>query len=1053
MKKIALMLLGIALFGVLVVEAQVKSISGTVTSSEDGMGIPGVSVSVKGTTIGTVTNLDGKYQMDVPADAETLIFSFVGMRTMEKAISGSVIDATLLSDVIGVDEVLVVAYGTKTKKALVGAITSVDSEVVENQISASPLRAIQGTAPGVNVLTTGGQPGENPVIRIRGIGSDVNAQPLIVVDGVTFSGNLNTISSDQIESINILKDASASALYGSRASNGVVLITTKGGRFGDRKTNVSVSARAGFSQPAVETYDFVGASDYMRYSWEAIKNYRIYGEGEDAATAAQFATDNLITEIGYNPFDNAKPIGTDGNVVSGANLLWDTDWYDALIRDKANYNEVTFSADGGSDNVSYFISGNRLDQKGAVIESDFERISGRVNLTIKLTDWLDFGTNNSFSRSTQNYPNQAGSSYTNGMQWVYTLSNIFPLYQRDANGALVKDEAGNNIFDFGDIAGRLNGSRILSGDNAVASTYNHEILYTRTNLLSTSYLKFTLTDFLSYTTKFGYEKYLFDDYQYTHYKYGHAASVGGRVSQERNFTETKTFVNALNFRETYGEHNVEVDAISEVFDLKYNELSADGIGFLPGVTVLGGSTTPEGVGGYIDSERLVSFLGRASYDFREKYYVDFSFRADASTRFKSGNRWGNFYSIGGSWIISDESFMDNASWLSLLKLRSSYGELGNNAGIGRFPYLASYDTGWNNNDNTGVLKGGYADEDIKWEKTQLFNVGVDYGFLNNRISGTIEYYNKESVDLLFEKPLAPSVGDSEYYTNVGIISNKGWEFQIQTINVNSNDLLWKTTFNVSANNNEIKELPQSDIINGSKKLRVGKGLFDFFIEDYAGVDPATGEALWYMDSGDIQVDPETGETILDSDGKPVYDNYEKITTNDYSQADRYYVGSSLPDFYGGFTSYLEYKGFDLNLLFNFAVGGKLLDYSYAGLMNTVSRYGDQLSTDIEGRWQNPGDETDIPKLYAGNNDYNSRSTRFLFDNNYLRLKALTLGYNLPSSIASKMKLSSLRLYLQADNILTFQSHKGIDPEQNIAGTTDDRSNMLKTYSLGIKIGL
>lgn len=1047
------MLFGIALIGMLSVEAQVRRITGTVTGADDGSPIPGVSVVVEGTTLGTVTNIDGEYQIEVPNDAETLIFSFVGMKTKEVEITGSVVDATLQPDFVGVDEVMVVAYGTKTKKSIVGSITSVESETIENQVNASPLRAIQGSTPGVNVLTSGGQPGENPIIRIRGIGSNVNAQPLIVVDGVVFSGNLNTISADQIESVNILKDASATALYGSRASNGVVLITTKGGKYGQRDANVSVNVRGGYSQPAVETFDLVGASDYMRYSWEAIKNKRIFDDGNTEAIAAQYATDNLIAEVGYNPFDVNNPIGTDGNVVGNANLLWDTDWYNALIRDRANYNEVTFSADGGSENLSYFISGNRLDQQGAVIESDFERISGRINLNIKLTNWLEFGTNNSFSRSTQNYPNQAGSGYTNTMQWVYTLANIFPLYQRDANGQLIYDSDGNKQYDFGNVAGRVNGSRLLSGDNAVASTYNHDILYTRTNMLTNSFFKIYFTDWLTGTSKFGYERYMFDDNQYTHYKYGHASSVNGRVSQERNLTETTTFINSLNFNKSFDVHNVSVDAISEVFDLTYDELTAQGIGFLPGVKVLDGSTTPESVGGYIDSERLVSLLGRIGYDYAEKYYLELSFRADASTRFKSGNRWGNFYSVGANWIISDESFMQGVTGVSLLKLRSSYGELGNNAGIGRFPYLASFSTGWNNNDNTGVLKGGYADENIKWEKTELFNVGIDYGFLNNRISGSLEYYNKKSVDLLFAKPLPPSVGDSEYFTNIGTVKNSGLEFQVQTINVRTNDLFWRTSFNISNNVNEILELPQDEIISGTKKLRVGRSLYDFFTYEYAGVDSETGDALWFMDTGDLVFDETTGEVVLDDDGKPVYDNYEKVTTNDYSQASKYYFGSSLPDLIGGFSSYFAYKGFDLNMLFNFSIGAQLMDYEYAGLMGSIERYGEQLSVDIEDRWQKPGDETNVPKLYASNNDYNAVSSRFLFDNDYLRLKALTLGYNLPESIVNKINIDALRIYLQADNILTIQSHKGIDPEQNIAGTTNARSNMMKTYSIGIKVGL
>lgn len=1036
MKKLTLIVC-VLLLSMLIVNAQTRQITGVVTSADDGLGMPGVSIVIKGTTSGTTTDFDGRFSIS-SSSKDILVFSFVGMVTQEIAVANnSVINVQLQQETVGVDEVVVVAYGTKNKRALTGAVTSVGSEVLNNQIAVSPVSAIQGSAPGVNVLTSGGQPGENPTIRIRGVGSvNASSDPLIVVDGVVFAGNLNSISSSQIETINVLKDASASALYGSRASNGVLLITTKSGKYVKKDASISVNARAGFSTAAVDLYEYVGASDYMKYSWESIKNYEMAG-GADAATAAQTATDNLISVVKYNPFDKANPVGIDGQIVSGANLLWDTDWYDALSNDNAFYNEYDLSINGSSDNVVYFINGNYLKQEGAIIESEFERYSGRINLKAKLRDWMEMGTNTSFSKSLQNYPNQSGSSYTSIMQWANVIANIYPIYQRDANGAFKYDNNNQKIYDYGNAGGgqAVNAVRPqLGGENAVSSTKINDILYTRTNLFSSTFLKIDLYKDLSFRTNFGYERYIYDSNEYDHYKYGSAASVAGRVSQERTITESTTITNSLSYKKDIDAHSFSIDLISEFYDYNYDRLSAQGTGFLPGVKVMSGSTVPENVGGYVNSERLESYMARVDYSYLQRYFLDFSVRTDGSSRFADNERWGTFYSVGGNWILSDENFMKDLSGsIDLLKIRSSYGELGNNRGIGYFPYYAAYDTGWNNGSNTGVLQGGIVDENIKWEKTALFNVALDFGFLKNRITGSFEYYSKESVDLLFDMPLAPSTGNSLITTNIGSVKNSGYEFIVNTVNVHTDDIYWTSTFNISTNKNKLTKLPQEEIIQGTKKWMVGKSIYDFFIQEYAGVDVQTGEALWYMD-------------VEDAEG-----NITKETTNVYGDADRYYQGSSLPDFTGGFGTYFKYKNFDLNAQFNYSIGGQLYDYSYAGLMGSLESAGQQLSVDIKDRWQNPGDITDVPKLFNGNNDYNATSTRFLFDNDYLRLKALTIGYNIPESFLKKYNITKCRFYFQADNLWTVASLKGLDPEQNLAGTTDSRSNIMKTVSFGINL--
>lgn len=1062
MKKLKFLLFCFLFAGITMAWGQTKEVTGIVTSATDGSPLPGVAVLVKGTNLGVTTDVNGKYSIRIPVNAQTLQFSYIGMETTEVAVNNqSAINVQLKAGDFAVEEVVVVAYGTKNRKAITGAISSVTSDEILNQINVSPVKAIQGLAAGVNVITSGGQPGENPEIRIRGIGSvNAEAQPLIVVDGMVYSGNLNSIGAEQIKTINILKDASASALYGSRASNGVLLITTKGGAYGKKQMSINVNARGGYSSPAVKNFELLGAEQYMMYLWEALKNSKQYpasGAPLSETAAKQWATDNLISTIRYNPYGTiSKPIGIDGKPVSGANLLWDTDWYGTMIRDKAFYDELNISFDGSNENMSYFVSASRLKQQGAVIESDFERYTGRANLNGKLTKWLAFSTNNSFSSSSQNYPNQEGSGYTNTMQWVNNVANIFPIYARDAQGNLKTDAAGNYIYDYGISTGQaVNASRpIYSGENAIGTTYYADILNKRSELFSSSSLTAHLLKGLSMKSAFGFDYYLFDSYDYGHYKYGDAAGVRGRVDQERDLTTSKTFTNSLNYKTQFGRNSIGADIISEVFDYKYDYLKAQGTGFLPDVKVLSGSTNPERVGGYINQERLVSYMGRADYNYDSKYFIDFSFRRDASTRFKSGNRWGNFYSVGASWILSDEPFIKELTdKISLLKFRSSYGELGNNRGIGYFPYFASFATGWSNGDNTGVLKGGAVDENLSWEKSALFSIGLDYGFFKNRINGSVEYYNKESVDLIFDKPLSPSMGTSKVTTNIGNMRNRGIEFVLNTINVNSKSIHWTSSFNIATNHNELLKLPQDEIISGSKKLRVGKSIFDFFIEEYAGVDPQTGDALWYKDTGTPKKD-DKGVIMKDNEGRIIYENdYKKVTTNKYSEASRYYHGSSLAKFTGGFSNYFKFRDFDINMLFNYSFGGKILDGTYESLMGSMNAIGYQLTTDIQGRWQKPGDVTDIPKLTIANNDYNMRSSKFLFKNDYIRLRALTVGYNMPEGLMQKVNIKSCRLYLQADNIWTWQSHKGIDPEQNFAGTTNSRSNALKTWSMGITLGL
>jgi len=1015
--------------------AQDNLITGTVVD-EDGLPLPGVNVIVEDTNRGTQTNFDGYYSIEA-SQGEVLVFSYVGYETASITVGApSTINVTLDTDSSELDEVIVVAYGRQREKAVVGSIASLGSDEIEKQQLTTVTQAIQGNVPGVNLLTSGGQPGVSPTIRIRGVSSiNASADPLIIVDGAPFNGNINSISADQIETMNVLKDASSTALYGSRGANGVIVITTKRGGY-NSAPSFNVTSSLGFSSPAVDLHETIGTNDYMRYAWEAERNSLVYVDGVDPSTAGAQAAESIIPNLGYNPYDVAQPVNANGNIAEGANLLWETDWQDEMLRDVSLRNEHGLSVSGGGESSRYFLSANYLNQEGSVRESDFERITTRLNLESKVTDWLEVGLNSSLTVSDQNFPEQSGNSYQSSIQWIYSVSSVYPLFRRDESGDLIT-ENGEPIYDYGSTAGQnINGTRpLFANENAVGSLYKYDNRNKRTNVIANGFAQINFSEDLSFRTNLSYENYLFDSNVYAAYDVGYAANVDGRVTQNRDITTTLNFINSLNYNKDFGKHNLQADAIFESYQAKIDALSAQGTGFLPNVKVLNGSTTPEAVGGYVNEERLVSYLGRVAYNYDDKYFLEGSYRRDGSTRFSSETRWGGFYSIGGSWVISDEAFLSDNNTLNFLKLKGSYGELGNNRGIGYFPYLQLFNTGWNQLDNTGVLLGGVTDPLLTWEKTASLNVGLDFGLFNNRLEGLVEYYEKESVDLIYDQPLPISTGNDAITTNVGAVKNYGLEVTLNGRIIEANNFRWSAGLNFSLDRNEITELTQDSFINGTKRWEEGRSLYEFFMQEWAGVDPADGYGMWYTD-------------VLDENGNPTG---ERETTKNYAEATRYYNGSSLPDIVGVFNTDLVWCNFDFNMLFNFSFGGQVYDNSYSSLMDGFSRPGYQAHVDIANRWQEPGDITDTPLLLNSQNDFNGRSTRFLFDNDYVRLRAITLGYTLPNSLTDNLNMDNFRIYFRGDNLFTYHSHFGIDPEQNLAGTTNSRSYILKTVSMGVNI--
>lgn len=1015
--------------------AQEKTVSGIV--SDQSGPVPGVNVVVKGTNRSAQTDFDGKYAVRA-SSGEVLMFSFIGMNDVSVTVgASSSVNVKLQSTAKSLEEVVVVAYGKQKAKSIVGSVVTVGKEVLEKQQATSVLTALQGSVAGVNIISAGGQPGENPVIRIRGTGSiNASSEPLIILDGAPFSGNLNSISSDQIESMSVLKDASSTALYGSRGSNGVIVITTKRGKLGTAP-KVTFSTLVGFAGSAVKLHDLVGSDTYMEYTWEGIRNANQYVANQPAATAGLNASNSLVSSLGYNPYTTAVPVNANGKLVS-SEKKWETNWADLMLNDSAIRSEHSFAVSGGSDNTAYAFSTNYLSQEGNVVTSNFDRVTTRLSIDSKVNDWLTAGITSFYSTSSQNFPTQSGNSFQSAVQWIYTIPSIYPLYQRNGNGDLIVDGNGNNIFDYGaNSAQLLNGNRPqLNNENAYGSLFNYKIKNKRDNFTANAYLQVTLAKDLLFKTNLAYDKYLFDSYNYASNEVGYASSVDGRVTQNRDITTSTNLINSLSYTKSFGDHNFEANLIQEAYKFEIDALGAQGEGFLPGVYVLDGSTTPSSVSGSTTEERISSYLGRLSYNYKEKYFLEGSYRKDGSSRFNSDVRWGDFFAVGGSWLLSEENFLKDNNVINFLKLKGSYGELGNNRLTSYFPYLQLFSTGWNELDNTGVVLGSAVDPNITWEKTASSNAGLEFGLFNNRIFGTVDYYSKETIDLIYNKPLPGSTGNTGITTNVGSIKNYGWEFSLSTRNVATANFLWTTGLNFTFDTNEISELTQESFTSGNKRWEVGRSLYEYYIQEWAGVDPATGYGMWYKD-------------VLATDGTPTG---ERVTTKTYAEANRYYVEkSSLPDVVGGFTNFFKYKNLDLNILFNFSFGAYVYDSTYASLMEGFESSGRAAHQDLATRWQQPGDITDVPLFLASNNDFNSQSTRFLFKNDYVRLKALNLGYSLPQSLIERAKLSKMRLFLQADNLLTFQSHKGIDPEQDFGGATNSRSYNQRVVSFGVNL--
>lgn len=1060
-------------------------VTGTVVSAEDGEPVIGASIKVLGTNTGTVTDADGNFQLNVAKGAE-LEISYIGMETKRVAVKGNTLNIRLENGDHSLDEVMVVAYGTEKKSAFTGSAAVVGSDEIGKVQVTNPVDALKGKASGVQIYTASGAPGSTPTIRIRGVNSiEAGKDPLIVVDGSPYDGSLNDINPIDVESMTVLKDAASTALYGARGGNGVILITTKSAKKGKDAT-ITFDAKWGSNSRATPFYKTINTTAGYYEAWyNGLYNYAQNSFGYDSTQAWQWANNHLIEAgqaqlsygLGYNVYtvpDGQMLIGQNGKLNPNATLgsyvtnngttyfLTPDNWQDATYNNSLRQ-EYTFSASGSTDKSNFYASVNYLSNDGITVASDYKRLTARLNADYQAKSWLKLGGNMSYAHYNRNYLGNDGAGANTGNVFSTTyIAPIYPIYLRDAAGNIIYNEdAKINSYDYGD--GKVNGlvRPYMNGGNPLSDNLVNEN-NTEGNVLNATG---TAEVRLPYGFKFtSINNVYLNEFRYTNAVnpwFGQYANNGGTISKEHDRTWSFNYQQRVNWHQTYGKHDVEVmvgheyyrsrgywltNSMSKVFSFENHELA--------------GAIIPQGGTSYTSDYNTESWLSRAQYNYSEKYFFSGSYLRQASSRFHPDHRWGNFWSVGGGWLINKESWF-HAPWVDELKLKASYGENGNDQ-ITDCLYTTYYSV-TNSNDEISLVPASLGNENITWEKNGKFNAGVDFSLFNGRLSGSAEFYFNKTIDMLSWLPLPTSFGWTGYYTNIGNVINRGVEVNLSGDVIRTKDLTWSLYANFTTNHNEVTKLAPERKLNyvdgvegfasGTNFYGEGVSIYTFYLPKYAGVyyneenpnDPDNGKAQYYRNV--YKVD-ENGNQVLDAKGHPIVTGRE--TTTVYSEADQYLCGDALPDVYGGFGTSLSWKGFDFSVDFTYQLGGLVYDSTYAGLMNLTQGYG--IHVDMLNAWSLNNTGSNIPRMQFNDVNMASSSDRFLTSASYLSLQNVTIGYTLPKSWTSKIGLQGLRFYVVGDNLWTWSKRQGLDPRQSITGSASaDHYSSVRTISGGLTV--
>lgn len=1033
-----------------------KKVQGRVTDSE-GTPLSNVSVSLPGRTTGTITDADGRFILTVPSNATRLIFSSVGMATKELIIpSSNQITTTLTRNNKSLDEVIVVGYGQVKKGDFTGSANQVSSDDFKERGIMNPLNAIVATGPGVQTTAAGGSPGSSPGIRIRGFGSiSASDGPLIVVDGIAYDGGLANLNPDDIETITTLKDAATVALWGSRASNGVIMITTKRGA--RNRDNLSIKATQGYSSRGIPEYDRVNAFQYYPLMWEAMRNSLMYpttGTGQTPDLAAQNATNGIKGQLAYNPFkgvaDNAI-VGTDGKLNPAASeLLYpdDLDWAQELMRQGVR-NEYVLSYSGGNEKSDYLGSFGYVKEKGYLIRSDWQRFTGRLVVNTQPQKWIKTGLNVSASVNKSNQASDGSSTgYVNPFFFSRGIGPLYPIHAHNmTTGEYLFDEFGNKIFDLGNMSGLGLGipnrpSGAYPGRHVIDETLLNQNDFRRNTISGRTYGSIYFTKWLYFTTNFGTDITDYNSSTYENTIVGDGAPAG-RASKANQKTISYTINQVLNFNKRFNEHNVGFTAGHENYNYTYLTLSGSKQGeVLEGSVEFPNFSTINSLSSSKLEYRIESYFGRLNYDFDSKYFISANYRRDGNSRFSKDVRWANFYGFGLAWRVDKENFMSGVDWVSSLKLRSSYGQLGNDAVGTYYAYQGLYNLGYNNASEPGALQSQLPNPALTWETSKPFDVGVDFGLFNNRLSGSFEYYHREISGLIFNVQTPLSTGGFSIPTNIGNMYNSGFEVELNGNIIRGRDFSWSMNVNASTVKNRITKMPDDnkESISGTKKLSEGHSIYDYWLRDWYGVDPTDGAALFVANIS-------TGSDVRFITNK---ERTDTVTTN-VNNAKYHYAGTAIPDLFGGIENTVSYKGFTLNFLLQYQLGGLVYDNTYAGIMSS-GNYGEALHVDALKRWQKPGDITNVPRMQNNMlNTYGAASDRWLLSSSFLNIRSITFSYTIPTALVEKINARNASVFLGAENVYLFSKRKGTNINETFNGTNSNTYTPARIITAGVSV--
>ena len=1045
------------MIGIGLVNAQISKVTGNVTSEEDGLPVVGASVLVKGTTVGTVTDIDGNFTLtNVPSSAGTLVISFIGMQSQEVKIKPNV-KVVLTSDSEQLEEVMVVAYGTAKKSAFTGSAATIKNEKITSRQTSNVTNALAGQVAGVQTTSSTGQPGKDATVRIRGIGSiSASNTPLYVVDGVPYDGEISAISTSDIESMTVLKDAASNALYGARGANGVILITTKRGKTGDAR--VTFDAKWGVNKRGIPSYETVSdPGKFYEMAYSAIYNADLkgYAAAGDLTSANAYANKTMLSSsyLGYQVFtvpNGEQLIGMDGKLNPNATLGYSDgtyyykpdNWSDELFENNLRQ-EYNLSVSGANDKMNYYMSAGYLDDQGIVPNSGFQRYSARLKADYQVKPWLKMSGNISFTHyDSREQDTESGTSNANAFYAANIMGAIYPMYIRDAEGNIMIDNRGFQRYDYGSDT-NFQRKNVIPNANPLAS-YMLDLMKYSGDVVSGKWsADIDIWGGIKAKINIGIDANNVRSTDLVNPFYGQfseTSGVGGivSVSTQRTFSTNQQYL--LTYNKTFNHiHNLDVLAGHENYNYKYQYLygSREKI-YNPNLPELNNGIMNQSNASYSQSYATEGWLFRVQYDYDGKYFGSASYRRDGSSAFHPDNRWGNFWSVGAGWLMNKESFLENQNWIDMLKFKISYGLQGNdnllymNGDRNYQPYMDQYTLTNNNSDFATTLyyKGN---QDITWETSHSFNTGFDFAFWKGKLSGSIEYFSRKTTDMLYFKPVASSMGYSRFPENVGSMINRGVELDLNSNIFDTKDLTWDINFNLTHFKNKVLELApelNGQLIDGSRIYREGESMYQLYLPKYAGVDPETGESLWALTEPN-----EKGET----------------TTTSYSEASshRFMTGDILPKVYGGFGTSLTFKGFDFSIAFAYQLGGRILDYTYQSLMSTDAQ-GSAWHVDMLNAWTPENKNTNVPRMNVNDIYVSYSSDRWLTSSNYLSLQNITFGYTLPKNWTRKLQVEGVRLYFVADNVALLTARKGLDPRQGYVAS-DNVYSPIRTISGGISL--